>query len=100
MRSSPGRALRAIGDSEVASELLGLHTADWKLRVFTLSGAYAGLAGALYANYVTFLSPQPFGFIFSLYFTYVQAFVLRAFCTWCVISALNFTLMMLAVYLL
>ena len=66
VRSSPGRALRAIGDSEVASELLGLHTADWKLRVFTLSGAYAGLAGALYANYVTFLSPQPFGFIFSL----------------------------------
>src|SRR3989344_2289366 len=34
-----------------------------------------------------------FGFLFSLYFTYVQAFVLRAFCTWCVISAINFLVM-------
>lgn len=36
-----------------------------------------------------------FGFAFSMYFTFVQAFVLRAFCTWCVISAINFTLMFL-----
>lgn len=40
-----------------------------------------------------------FGFAFSLYFTYVQAFVLRAFCTWCVISALNFFVMFWAVFL-
>lgn len=38
------------------------------------------------------------GFAFSLYFTYVQAFVLRAFCTWCVVSALNFTVMFWAVF--
>lgn len=66
VRSRAGRALRAIGDSEIASELLGIHTATWKLRVFALSATYAGLAGALYAHYVTFLSPQPFGFVFSL----------------------------------
>lgn len=41
-----------------------------------------------------------FGFLFSLYFTYVQAFVLRAFCTWCVLSALNFTVLFISVYLL
>jgi uncharacterized membrane protein len=40
-----------------------------------------------------------FGFAFSLYFTYVQAFVLRAFCTWCVISALDFFVMFWAVFL-
>lgn len=39
-----------------------------------------------------------FGFLFSMYFTYVQAFVLRAFCTWCVISAINFTVMTIAVW--
>ncbi len=27
-----------------------------------------------------------FGFAFSVYFLYVQARVLRAFCTWCVVS--------------
>jgi len=30
------------------------------------------------------------GFLFSLYFTYIQAFVIKAFCTWCVLSALVF----------
>lgn len=39
-----------------------------------------------------------FGFLFSMYFTYVQAFVLRAFCTWCVVSAINFTIMFWAVW--
>jgi uncharacterized membrane protein len=32
-----------------------------------------------------------------MYFTWVQAFVLRAFCTWCVVSAINFTVMFLVV---
>lgn len=41
-----------------------------------------------------------FGFLFSMYFLYVQAFVLRAFCTWCVVSAINFTVMAVAVWVL
>jgi branched-chain amino acid transport system permease protein len=63
-----GRALRAIGESELAAELLGIDTARWKLIVFILSAGYAAFAGALYAHYVTFLSPEPFGFLFSLEF--------------------------------
>ncbi len=35
------------------------------------------------------------GFLFSLYFLLIQAFVLEAFCTWCVLSALDFTLMVM-----
>lgn len=41
-----------------------------------------------------------FGFLFSMYFTYVQAFVLKAFCTWCVVSALNFTVLFIASFYL
>ena len=41
-----------------------------------------------------------FGFVFSMYFTFIQAFVLRAFCTWCVVSAINFTVMFVAVWFL
>lgn len=66
VNSRRGRALRAIGDSEIAAELLGLDTASFKLAVFAISAGYAGIAGALYAHYVTFVSPQPFGFLFSL----------------------------------
>ena len=39
-----------------------------------------------------------FGFLFSMYFLYVQAFVLRAFCTWCVVSVINFTIMFLVIW--
>lgn len=39
------------------------------------------------------------GFAFSLLFTYIQGFVLKAFCTWCVISAFNFTVMFFALFL-
>jgi uncharacterized membrane protein len=35
------------------------------------------------------------GFAFSMYFSFVQAFILRAFCIWCVVSAINFTVMFL-----
>ncbi len=41
-----------------------------------------------------------FGFLFSIYFTYVQAFVLKAFCTWCVVSAINFIVLFVSAYLL
>lgn len=40
------------------------------------------------------------GFLFALYFTILQAFVLRAFCIYCLISAVNFTAMFLAIVLL
>ena len=33
------------------------------------------------------------GFLFSLYFMYVQAFILKAYCTWCVLSFVNFSVM-------
>jgi len=39
-----------------------------------------------------------FGFLFSLYFMYVQIFVLRALCTWCVLSFINFTVMSWALF--
>ncbi len=39
------------------------------------------------------------GFLFSLYFTFIQAFVLRAFCTWCVFSAIDFTMLAIAAFL-
>ncbi len=41
-----------------------------------------------------------FGFLFSMYFIYIQGFVLKAFCTWCVVSAINFTVMMIAVWMI
>ncbi len=33
------------------------------------------------------------GFLFSLYFLYIQQFILKAFCTWCVLSAFVFAVL-------
>lgn len=64
--SRVGRALRAIHGSESAAAALGVHTAHYKLAVFTLSAVYASLAGSLYAHYLLFVNPPPFSFKFSI----------------------------------
>lgn len=63
-----GRALRSVHGSEYAAESLGVDTAKHKLQVFTLSAVYASVAGSLYAHYVTFISPSPFGLMTSIMF--------------------------------
>jgi branched-chain amino acid transport system permease protein len=63
-----GRALKAVRESEHASETSGIDTAGLKLQAFIFSAVLAGLAGGLYAYYVTFISPSPFGFHSSVQF--------------------------------
>ncbi|MCB9085598.1 MAG: vitamin K epoxide reductase family protein [Bdellovibrionaceae bacterium] len=41
-----------------------------------------------------------FGFGFAVYFTIIQAFVLRAFCLWCIISAIDLSAILIAVFFL
>ena len=64
--SRVGRALRAVHGSEIAAASMGVNTAKYKVQVFVLSGMYCGLAGALYAHYIRFVNPDPFGFMFSI----------------------------------
>jgi branched-chain amino acid transport system permease protein len=47
--SSTGRALRAIHDSEVAAQAIGVDVARQKLKVFVVSAVYASVAGSLLA---------------------------------------------------
>jgi len=68
VRSRLGRALRAIHTSETAAAVLGVDTERYKIGVFILSAVYAGVAGVLYAHYVTFISPGSFGFHASVQF--------------------------------
>lgn len=66
VNSRVGRALRSIHGSESAAHSVGVDVGQLKIRVFVLSAVYAALAGSLYAHYITFISPQPFGFMFSI----------------------------------
>jgi len=55
-----GRVLRAIREDEMAAEALGKDTARHKLMVFTIGAFFAGIAGSLYAHYITFIDPSSF----------------------------------------
>ncbi len=62
-----GRALRAIRDSELAAQQMGVDIALYKTTAFAISSAYAGVGGALlvYAN-VGFVGPDSFSLIDSI----------------------------------
>jgi branched-chain amino acid transport system permease protein len=64
--SRVGRALRAVHDSEVAAQVLGVNARLLKVQIFALSAVICSLAGSLYAHTMTFISPTSFGFHFSI----------------------------------
>jgi branched-chain amino acid transport system permease protein len=66
--SRAGRALQAISTSERAAAAVGVNVASYKLRLFVLAAALAGLAGGLYAFRLQFLSPDAFPLIISIEF--------------------------------
>jgi len=53
-----GLVLHAIRDDEVAARASGINTPRYKLVVFTISAAVAGLAGALFAHYLRVAGPS------------------------------------------
>ncbi|MDP3183286.1 MAG: branched-chain amino acid ABC transporter permease [Desulfobaccales bacterium] len=61
VRSYHGRALRAIRDHETTAQVMGINTPAYKIVIFSLAAALAGLAGSLYAHYITFINPESFG---------------------------------------
>jgi branched-chain amino acid transport system permease protein len=66
LRSPTGRAFVAIRDSEISAQSMGIHLARYKTIAFALSAAVAGIAGALYAHKIRFLSPDQFTFLQSI----------------------------------
>jgi branched-chain amino acid transport system permease protein len=72
MRSRFGLALRALRDSEVAAEAMGVDTARVRLQAFLIAAGFTGLAGATF--YISNLQITP-GSAFSLNWTAIVIFV-------------------------
>ena len=66
LRSSTGRAFVAIRDSEISAQSMGIHLARYKTLSFAISAALAGVAGALYAHKLQFISPDQFNILQSI----------------------------------
>ena len=63
--SAFGRVLRGIRGNQERTEFFGYDTQRYRLIVFTLSGAMAGVAGSMYATIDGFVSPPLLGFVLS-----------------------------------
>lgn len=61
LHSRAGRVMLAIRQNEDLAEAMGVMTSRYKLFAFVMSSIFAGLAGTLYAHYIGFLNPEPFG---------------------------------------
>ena len=55
-----GRNLRSIRDDEIASLSIGKNVNKYKIIVFVVGAFFAGIAGSLYAHYITFIDPSSF----------------------------------------
>ncbi len=66
IRSPLGRAFIAVRDSEISAESMGINLSIYKIKSFALSGLFTGLAGALFAHRLAFLTPDAFNFLLSV----------------------------------
>jgi branched-chain amino acid transport system permease protein len=66
VRSRVGQILMAIRQNETLVGAVGVAAWKYKLFAFVVSAMYAGLGGALYAHYQSFINPEVFGVAQSL----------------------------------
>ncbi|MFN3621409.1 MAG: branched-chain amino acid ABC transporter permease [Nitrososphaerales archaeon] len=62
VNSRIGRAFIAIREDEALAQSVGINTLKYKLVAFSISAGIAGVAGSLFAHYITFLDPTVFEF--------------------------------------
>jgi len=58
-----GKVMEATRDNELAAQSLGKNVKKVKAISFIISACFAGLAGSLFASYITFIDPSSFTFV-------------------------------------
>ena len=72
-RSRPGRAMQAVREREIAAAVMGVNLARTKMSAFVISSFLAGVSGALYASYLSFVTPGQWDVLLSV--QYVAAII-------------------------
>jgi branched-chain amino acid transport system permease protein len=68
LRSTTGRAMIAIRDSEVAAQAMGINLTYYKILAFAVSAFFTGIAGSLYAHKLMFINPESYTLMVSIEF--------------------------------
>jgi branched-chain amino acid transport system permease protein len=66
VNSTYGRGFLTVRDDEVAAEAMGINTTRYKVAAFVIAAFFAGIAGALYAHFKAFITPEGFNFFRSV----------------------------------
>jgi branched-chain amino acid transport system permease protein len=66
-KSRIGMTLRGIKQADSLAESVGIDTTGFKVLAFTLGCFFAGVVGAFYSHYISAVSPDTFGFLFTIY---------------------------------
>ncbi|HEY0491120.1 MAG TPA: ABC transporter ATP-binding protein [Telluria sp.] len=61
-----GRAWVAIREDEIAAKAMGINTRNVKLLAFTMGASFGGVAGAMFASFQGFVSPESFSLMESI----------------------------------
>jgi branched-chain amino acid transport system permease protein len=61
-----GRAWMAIREDEIAAKAMGLNTRNLKLMAFGMGATFGGIAGAMFAGFQGFISPESFSLMESV----------------------------------
>ena len=61
-----GRAMLAVREDETAARAMGIHASRVKLLAFAMAAGWAGVAGALFAARIRFVTPESFTFLESV----------------------------------
>mgnify|MGYP004571755185 FL=1 len=66
LNSKFGRTIKAVREDCLAANLVGIYTNRYKIFAFAYSGFFAGLAGAFYGQFITYINPANFTFDMSV----------------------------------
>ena len=62
-----GSIFRMLGEDELATAMQGINTTSYKLLAVMLAGLMAGMGGALFAHFTTYLEPRNFGIMLGVH---------------------------------
>ncbi len=68
MRSRDGRAFVAVRDHYLSAEIMGINLTKYRILSFGISSFYAGIGGALFGHYLSFVSAEAFTILLSIQF--------------------------------
>lgn len=66
VRTKSGRAFIAIRDNDTSAGAIGINLSKYKIQAFVISSFYVGIAGSLYAHFLSFIDPVHFTFVITI----------------------------------